>query len=527
MAELVPSGIADPAGDGQRPRVPDPVRERRIKALRCTEPLHDLQANRGRREGWEPYDFYDLGLAAIDVVVDHMALDSGISLMDLRGALGPEALRFVPDASEAEIRDVLTELIETLIRPNVAEYTSAIDEVRRRWDFSLLTEHEDADGQIYLRATREAINVLIGGLNTDVESAQVAAEATLEHLIRRKRLDDAARPAREARILSVQYATEVTQLIEETRRDIRRAGWRGDAPARLAAMRDHLMERMGTEERILEAMQEQRDSAPDDRDDLRRSAAALVETVDDCFTRHQVLHTKILEATRTFTEEQDRQVFGRLPVMGRIDLTDEVLTPVMRSPAGRVTTLLTTFAEALLLFGPGPQAKSLTPVIQPRLGSFIAALLRKPPPREVLGDELEEVEWAEPAADPLAFDQEAWAAAEAAMAFEGNEHLSVLLDRAFAAGGRDAADLVRLRALLATAPDLDAVRPGTVGVLAAGRDGRAFAAAGFTGDDLLVGHLEADPAGFAAMLAERAQRTGRTVRGTQLAMLALEAEAGA
>ncbi len=507
--------------------MPDPVRERRIKALRCTEPLHDLQANRGRREGWEPYDFYDLGLAAIDVVVDNMALNSGIGLTELRDALGHEALRFAPSATDAEIGDVLTELIETLIRPNVAEYTSAVDEVRRRWDFSLLTEHEDAEGQIYLRATREAINVLIGGLNTDVESAQVAAEATLEHLIRRKRLDDAARPAREARILSVQYATEVTQLIEETRRDIRRAGWRDDAPARLAAMRDHLMDRMGTEERILGAMQEQRDSAPDDREDLRRSAAALVETVDDCFTRHQVLHTKILEATRTFTEEQDRQVFGRLPVMGRIDLTDEVLVPVMRSPAGRVTDLLTTFAEALLMFGPGPQSPSLTPVIQPRLGTFVAGLLRRPPPRDALGEELEAVEWAEPLVDPLAFTPEAWAAAEAAMSFEGNERLSAVLGRACAQGGPDAADLVRLRALLATAPDLDAVRPGAAPVVAAGGDGHTFRAAGFAGDDLLIGHLEADPAGFAAMLDERAQRTGRSIRGTQLAMLTAEEGAGA
>ena len=505
-------------------RVPDPVRERRVKALRCTEPLHDLQANRGRHQGWDGYDFYDLGLAAIDVVVDNMALNTGVGLTELQRALEPEALRFKPDASDAEIEAVLNELVETLIRPNVAEYTSALDEIRRRWDFSLLTEHEDAEGRIYLRATREAINVLIGGLNTDIESAQVAAEATLEHLIRRKRLDDAAKPAREARILSVQYATEVAQLIEETRRDIRRAGWRDDVPERLAAFRDHLRDRMSTEERILEAMQEQRDSAPDDREDLRRSAAALVETVDDCFTRHQVLHTRILEATRTFTEEQDRQVFGRMPVIGRIDLTDEVLTPVMRAPAAVAEDVLARFAERLLLFGPGPAATSLTPVIQPRLGSFMASLLRKPPPRESLGDEIDEPDWEEPLVDELTFAPETWVAADTVLAFAGNARVSELVERALATGGPEVADLVRLRAMLATAPDLDAVRPGAAPVMAAARDGTIFSAAGFAGDDLLVGHVEADAASFAAMLTERAQRTGRISRGTQL-VIPLEPEA--
>src|SRR3990172_4734469 len=240
---------------GQPPSSPllDPARERRVKALTCTEPLHELQANRGRRN-WDRFDFYDLGLAAIDTVVDHMGFDTGISREELDRALRDEARRFAPDYTERKLAPVLTELVETLIRPNVGEYTGALDEVRRRFDFALLTEHEDADGRIYLRATNEAINVLVGGLNTDIESAQVAAEATLEHLIRRKRLDDAARPAREAKIRSVQYAMWVRQVIDETRRDVRRAGWHEDVPEQLAAIREHLIDRMSTEEKLLDAM---------------------------------------------------------------------------------------------------------------------------------------------------------------------------------------------------------------------------------------------------------------------------------
>lgn len=44
------------------------------------------------------------------------------------------------------------------------------------------------DGEVYLWVTDEAINVLVGALDTDVESAQIAAEIKLANLIQRGRL---------------------------------------------------------------------------------------------------------------------------------------------------------------------------------------------------------------------------------------------------------------------------------------------------------------------------------------------------
>ena len=294
-----------------------------MKALTCTEPLHALQANRGRRD-WERFDFYDLGLAAIDAVVDRMGFDTGISREALDAILVVEAHRFAPELLDDDLHPVVTELIETLIRPNIGEYTSILDEVRRRFDFTLLSEHENAEGGIYLRATNEAINVLVGGLNTDIESAQVAAEATLEHLIRRRRLDDAAKPAREAKIRSIQYSSFVRQVIEETKRDIRRAGWREDVPQRITEIREHLQDRMRTEERLLAAMQDTRDSTV--REDLRRQAAALVETVDDCFIRHQDLHASVL-SRRSVSTSRNRIVRSSAERRrsAAIDLTNEAL----------------------------------------------------------------------------------------------------------------------------------------------------------------------------------------------------------
>lgn len=476
----------------------DTARERRVKALTCTEPLHSLHANRGRR-GWEQFDFYDLSLAAIDAVVDKMGFDTGISRETLEAILLAEAKRFGTEVLEEDLRAVVTALIETLIRPNVGEYTSSYDDVRRRFDFALLSEHEDADGGIYLRATNEAINVLVGGLNTDIESAQVAAEATLEHLIRRRRLDDAARPAREAKIRSIQYSAFVRQLIEETKRDIRRAGWREDVPQRLAEIREHLYDRMSTEERLLAAMQDTRDSTG--REDLRSQAAALVETVDDCFTRHQELHATVLTAIRVYVEEQDRQVFGRAALIGAIDLTNEALVPLLAAPVGAAGDLLAAFAEKLLGFGPGPRSSSVVPRLQPRFATFLQSLLRPPQIRDELGPRLDELEWEAPPDDPSAFTVELMSQADEILGdLDPPTRLSALLADVEQRHGFDAADLVRLQSLVATAPDLDAVRPGAPLVLAAAGDGLTFQSASFAGDDLVVGTLSTDEEGYAARI---------------------------
>ncbi|HJU24279.1 MAG TPA: hypothetical protein VJ891_17380 [Casimicrobiaceae bacterium] len=465
----------------------DSTRERRVKALTCTRPLHELQTNRGLR-GWSQYDFYDLGLAAIDLVVDRMGFDTGISREDLDRELLDEVRRFAPEASEDELTRVASEIIETLVRPNIGEYTSAIDAMKRRHDFVLLTEHEDAERRIYLRATKEAINVLIGGLNTDIESAQVAAEATLEHLIRRRRFDSAEQPARAAKIRSVQYEMFVRQVIDETKRDVRRAGWRDQVPERLSEIRQHLDERMDTERRLLNAMQDARDTAV--REDLRQQAAALVEIVDECFERHKQLHAMTMRLIRIFVEEQDRQVFGRAAAVGAIDLTDEVLEPILGLCIGEVGDAVVRFAERIFGIGPGPNSAIPMPLL-PRFGAFLVALLRPPPARDGLGDAVEEPEWEDAIIDPFAFTPEEWALADEMLTLDAPVRLADLLEQAATEHGRRVADLVRLRAIVAVAPDLEAVRPNARPVLAAVIDEQTFDRQSFAGTNLLLGTLVA------------------------------------
>jgi hypothetical protein len=120
---------------------------------------------------------------------------------------------------------------------------------------------------------------------------------------------------------------------------------------------------------------------------------------------------------------------------------------------------------------------------------------------------LEEPEWELPSEDPTAFTAEVWALADEILrGLEPPMRLSALLEVAQQRHGFDAADLVRLRSLVATAPDLDAVRPGSPPVLAAAGDGQVFEAESFAGDDLVVGTLTADEAGYAATVLATAER---------------------
>jgi hypothetical protein len=60
--------------------VGDPSRSRRVQALLCTAPLHELQSSRSMRGSiFRALDCYDLALAAIDDMVDQMGFDSGYS----------------------------------------------------------------------------------------------------------------------------------------------------------------------------------------------------------------------------------------------------------------------------------------------------------------------------------------------------------------------------------------------------------------------------------------------------------------
>lgn len=461
----------------------DPTRSLRAKALACTAPVHDLQRNRGLRQ-WDAFDLYDLALVAIDLVVDKMAVASGIGTEELVSELARRAREQVDETARDKAREVAVGVVEALVRQSEIEYTAEAADVRRQMRFALLTEHESEDGSsVYLRATNEAINVLIGALNVDIESAQVAAEAQIEHLLNRQRLAEATVPAMHARMRSIQYIDEVRRVIAETKRDVRR--WdedeRESVRRRLEEIREHLQSRIDTEYKIVGSIQEKRDFA--EREDLRAHAAQLVETLNDCFNRHRDLHRYVLDAADTYVRERNRQT-NRLASIDGVDLTDDLLLPALAASIERVEPVLVSFAEPLLGMGPGSSLRAW-PWRQPSFGDFLCDLLRDAQTHDELGEPIEDPEFAEVATDPLAFDEATIALVARILGeVDAPRRISDLL-RELHESGFAAEDLLRIQALLATAPELSPAAPGDR-LLVAAADGVTFEDGAFAGDDLLV-----------------------------------------
>ena len=182
--------------------------------LRYSPVIEAAQA--ARRRGWADgvYDIVTLALAAIDLVVSRQGFEEEATRADVVSALTGLASLAAPDRTLEEHADVARFVIDFLLNRQAhhakfqyltSDYSSLERQHQRREvPFSLLEERDDAArDENVLRATADAINALIGGLNFDVEDEQVATELVLERQLERNAFDSAVASAERARLLSL------------------------------------------------------------------------------------------------------------------------------------------------------------------------------------------------------------------------------------------------------------------------------------------------------------------------------------
>jgi hypothetical protein len=459
---------------------------RRLKALACTAPLHELDQRKSRLEWVDAasYRMAEVALQAIDQVTLAMDFDRGADQAQVVRRLLPFIAAQVPDAAAGEHERVGHWVVENLInvgsldRGFRAEYgTTGPDGryVRRRFDFKLLVELAGADGEVYLRASDEAINVLVGALDTDVESAQVAAEVKLENLISRGRLGDARLAAEQARYRTVQYAESLRGRLDATRRDVRSVDWLRAVPELVDEALGHIESRYRAETAILANIADARDTATEPQ--RRRQAAELVDIVGDCIQRHTQLQARLQEAGATFRAEQDRQQFAGRPQRAAVDVFGQLLRPCLEldvATAVRPTAVFFTGGSGVRV----PSVLSLTGLVE--------VLLEPPAERDPLGEELPEPELV--ALAPDRFTDQQWRQVEAVFDPSGPPvRLSAALARARELDP-ELAPLVALRALHALGTSIATARSqGDEAVRVAVDDGTVLRDPEFGGADLLVG----------------------------------------
>ncbi|WP_030560557.1 hypothetical protein [Streptomyces aureocirculatus] len=503
----VPEPVPSQLSAGPRP-APGPAADeglaRRLRALACTAPLHDLDARKVNLAGeYSVYAMAEVALSAIDLVTLNMDFDTGADHEQIVARLLPRVAAQAPRRPTAEHERVARWVLENLInvgsvdrgfRAVYGTFGADGTYIRRDYDFKLIEEVPGYGGGVYLRTTDEAVNVLVGALDTDVTSAQIAAEVKLEVLISRGRLADAQLAAEQARYRTVQYSETLRKALDATRRNVRAVDWLQAVPDMIAEALDHVADRYRHENAILTNIRKARDESEDP--EQKRRAAELVDIVKDCIRRHTLLQSRLLEAGPLFRAEQDRQAFAASTARAGLDLYGQLVAPLLPLPAEQATRV----TDAFFARGTGLR----TPV-SVRVADLVDILLTPPQEREHLGAEMPEPDLvATP--DDSRFSEEQLASAMELLALppDAPRRLSGLL----ADARRRDPELPYLVALLAvhaaSPPVGTAYRQGEQRLLFAVDDGTELDDQEFGGADLIVGTALLDAAGMAADRTEAA-----------------------
>ncbi|MDR1264284.1 MAG: hypothetical protein LBK42_01625 [Propionibacteriaceae bacterium] len=468
----------------------------RVKALATTAPLHDLDARKGQVQisDYTVYQMAELALHAIDLVTIAMDFDTGAKpetvLRDLVDRVAAQA----PGRTAEEHQRVAEWVVENLLNVGSADRgfraiygTSGPNGYdRRSFDFKLLEETSGPDGELYLRASNEAVNVLVGALEVDLEAAHIAADVRLETLIKRGRLSEAQAAAQNARYRTIQYGELLRQRLEATSRDVRNVDWAEAMPEFLNEAREHITGRYKAENAILVNLTKARDDA--DTTTRKVQAARLVEIVSECLRRHDQLQSGLQAAGRRFRAEQDRQTFTPGPTRSALDLHAQLLRPALALPIADVDIALLTFFTS---------ASGVSVPHALRLADFFEGLITPPAERDSLGDIIEDpdIEFDD---EPARFPQASYDHLESLLDLdpEAPQRLSGLLAdaRERQTDDPEAEDLpllVLVRVLAWAAQEIGAARRHhEASVLMAVDDGTVLDDSEFAGSDLLVARAE-------------------------------------
>ncbi|WP_116047179.1 hypothetical protein [Amycolatopsis palatopharyngis] len=461
---------------------------RRLKALACTAPLHELDYHKAKLDWVDAtkYHMAEIAMHTIDQVTIAMDFDTGAAHEAVQERVMPFVAAQSPDRTPDEHRRVARWVLEKLINVGTVDRVFRHDygEIdvdgryqRRVFDFKLIREVPGAAGEIYLRATDEAINVLVGALDTDVRSAQVAAEVKLESLINRGQLADARVAAEQAQYRTVQYGELLRQKLEATRRDVRVVDWETELPEMLDEALEHIEQRFKVEHAILRNITSARDESDDPGH--KRRAAELVEIVADCIRRHTQLQSRLQTARTMFRAEQDRQQFSGPPQRAALDLHEQLLEPVLGMSIAEAVNPLEQFFSAASGVD-SPDALSLP--------SLVSILLRPVADRDrTAGPVVEPV--LDEAPDDMRFTDEHRELTDALLDLPGQVRTLSSVLREVAEFDDDLPVLVALRAVHGYSPALGAVvRHRRDRVLIAVPTDQPIEPSGadVTGDDLLL-----------------------------------------
>lgn len=324
---------------------------RRLRALLHTQPLHQLELRKGMRGGgpekFEPYDLLALQLAAIDYIADHQNPLRGVALEEVEQELARLAGAMAPRRRAVEHGEVAALVLSALENEGGGAFILSFRDPygpdrTRQSDVKLVTPDQAADGSIELRATPQAINLLLDIMDVDIESAEKAAAYMFRLQVERGRLGRAAESAERMRRLSKAYQESIQQAIITAGRDIGQVDWAGRVMAEIERAYAHIEERLREEAAIIEDVAERHATTVDAPQ--RQTLLQIKELLEDCNRHHRELHTHLMEARARLLEHHANQRLAPPPSPALVAMHADVLLPALALALDRADTVLVPFA---------------------------------------------------------------------------------------------------------------------------------------------------------------------------------------
>ncbi|WP_329025725.1 hypothetical protein [Streptomyces sp. NBC_00690] len=390
-----------------------------------------------------------LALAALDAVVSRQGLEDEATTEEVVRFLTGLAEKSAPDRPHDEHVAVARFVWRGLLNDDAggADFTVDCSDFRDGHQmqpvrFFLVREEPHRSGHPVVRASSEAINVLLSGLDLAVEDAQAAMDTVLRRQIEHGQWSRAEQSAAQSLRLSVAYAERVRTVLVATERDVESVDWNHRAPELLRDAREHLTERLAAEGDLIDRLREAHSGFGDDQ--VRQACGRVMDLLQRAYTRHVELHGQVMRAEPTFLDAQAAQRFRPPAQLHTVAMKDDVFTPLLNLDWAEALDVAEAFAEAVC----GPVVGAL-----PVLAELYPMLLT--PPRENLAafpdDDVVIIDDGLDTAP--AYDSTAWEQALAVLtrALAGPVRLSHVLADA-AEDGPVVSDLVALSVLRAFAP---------------------------------------------------------------------------
>jgi hypothetical protein len=338
----------------------------RLRVLLHTLPLDALHRSNALRDPeLRHYDGLALGLATMDLIIDHMGLDIDVDRARVASHLEPLLAEMDRVAGKTPDGEHHTAIVDRVVgalrndeerrRPFAVSYLDLDGGklVRRLREFRLVYDQFHPDGGTVLRLSNEAVNLFLGALELPIEDAQAAAEAIVQSQLARGRLDEALDSAQGAHLQSIRYKAKLERVLRETRRDVTSLDWRVEVPRLLDEALAHVSARLLVEQTIVNTATERLDLL-EEGDERGAIVARISALARECMLLHTALQGPLMRARNVFLDEQARQRFVAPPLTARPELVRDVLEPALALPKSDALPLVESLQP--LLFGAHPPA---------------------------------------------------------------------------------------------------------------------------------------------------------------------------